>query len=145
MKLPKEVYNGLLIFLGIGIYFFAMNLLGLTDLFYLRFFNIVFVVYGVNRTLVSNLVEGKKEFLPNALSAMTTSLIGVFLSVFGLLAFSYIKGGEAYIQTLSKTFLFGGNPSVNTYCICLFFEGVASSAMVTLILMLYYNNKYVAD
>lgn len=145
MKLPKELTNGLLIFLGIGIYFFAMNLLGLADVFYLRFLNVVFVIYGVNKTIVSNLAEGKKEFLPNALSALTTSIIGVFLSVLGLLTYSYLKGGESYIQSLSKTILFGGNPSINTYCIGLLFEGVASSAVITLILMLYYNSKYIAD
>lgn len=145
MKLPKELTNGLLIFIGIGVYFIAMNLLNLADLFYLRLFNILFLFYGVNKTIVTNLVDCKKEFLSNAVSAMTTCLVGVFLSVFGLLIYSYLKGGDAYVQSLSKTFLFGGNPSVNTYCISLLFEGIASSVIVTLLLMFYYNSKYNAD
>ena len=51
MKLPKEISNGFIIFLGIGIYFLLMNVLGLADLFYLRTLNVFFIFYGVNRTM----------------------------------------------------------------------------------------------
>ena len=145
MKLPKELINGILIFIGIGIYFMSMNLAGLSNVFVLRLFNVVFILYGVNKTIVSNLIEGNKDFLSNAISAFSTSFIGVFFSILGLLAYSYLNGGDAFIQNLSKTFLFGGNPSVNIYCISLFIEGIASSVIVTLLLMLYYNNKYLSD
>lgn len=145
MKISRELTNGFIIFIGIGIYFLTMNMLGLSDLFYLRFFNIVFVIFGVNRTMISNLSDGKKQFLPNAISAFATACIGVFLSIIGLIGYSYLHGGDAFIQTLSKTFLFGGNPSVMTYSICLLFEGIAAAVIVTLVLMFYYNNKYPAD
>lgn len=145
MKLPKELINGILIFIGIGIYFMSMNLAGLSNVLVLRLFNVVFILYGVNKTIVSNLIEGNKGFLSNAISAFSTSFIGVFFSILGLLAYSYLNGGDAFIQNLSKTFLFGGNPSVNIYCISLFIEGIASSVIVTLLLMLYYNNKYLSD
>lgn len=145
MKLSRELKNGLLIFIGIGIYFALINLLGYAHVFYLRLLNVIFVFYGVNKTLSMNIADGKKEFLPNAISGMTTSLIGVFLSLIGLLIYSYLKGGDAYVQTLSETFLFGGNPTVVTYIICLLFEGIASSVIVTMLLLFYWNNKYVAD
>lgn len=145
MKLPKEFRNGFIIFLGIGLYFLLMILLGLGNITALRLLNVVFVFYGVNQTIKMNLNEGKKNFVSNAISAFVTSLVGVFLSIIGLLLYSYMRGGDTYIQSLSKTFLFGGNPTVNTYCISLLFEGIASSVIVTLLLMLYTNNKYVAD
>ena len=145
MKLSKEFYNGAIIFAGIGIYFLLMDVLGLAHLFYLRFLNVVFVFYGVNKTAQMNLAEGKKDFISNAVSVMATSLVGVFLSVIGLIVYSYIKGGDTYVQSLSETFLFGGNPSVMTYSICLFFEGIASSVIVTLLVLLYWNNRYPAD
>jgi hypothetical protein len=100
---------------------------------------------GVNKTLQMNLIEGETNFVANAISAMITSLVGVALSVLGLLIYSYARGGDAYVRTLSETFLFGGNPSVPMYCICLLFEGIASSVIVTMMLMLYWNNKYIAD
>jgi hypothetical protein len=92
-----------------------------------------------------NLAEGEKNFVADATSAMYTSVIGVVLSVLGLLIFSYVKGGDSYIQSLSESFLFGGNPSINSYCISLFFEGIASSVIVVLLLMLYWNNRHSSD
>lgn len=92
-----------------------------------------------------NLAEGKNTFLPNAISAMVTSFTGVIISIVALLIFSYLKGGDSYVKSLSQAFMFGGEPSVTTYTLCLFFEGTASCVIVTLLLMLYWNNKYKAD
>lgn len=145
MKLHKEIINGVIIFIAISIYFLLMELLGLTHLFYLRFLNILFVFYGVNRTIKQNLEEGNKQFVSNAVSAMFTSVIGVILSIIALVIYSYLQGGDAFVQSLSETFLFGGNPSIDAYSISLLFEGVASSVIVTLLLMLYWNNQFSAD
>jgi hypothetical protein len=145
MKISKEVFNGATIFVGISVYFLLMNALGFADVFYLRLLNVLFVFYGVNKTIQMNVAEGKKTFVSNAVSAMTTSLVGVVLSIIGLIIYSYMKGGDNYVQSLSETFLFGGNPSVETYCISLLFEGIASSVIVTLFAMLYWNNRFTAD
>jgi hypothetical protein len=145
MKLPKELYNGCIIFIGISLYFMSMEALGLANLFFLRLFNILFVFYGTNRTLKSNFTEGKIVFVSNAVSALLTSLIGVFLSIVGLVAYSFAKGGDAYVKTLSETLLFGGNPSVMTYSISVFFEGIVSAVIVSFILMLYWDTRYASD
>jgi len=145
MKLSKEIINGFFIFLGVAVFFLLMEVLNLSHLFYLRLLNVLFIFYGVNRTLKQNLAEGKKSFLPNAISAMVTSFTGVVFSIVALLIYSYARGGDAYVKTLSEAFMFGGDPSVATYTLCLFFEGTASCIVVTLLLMLYWNNKYAAD
>jgi hypothetical protein len=145
MKLSKEFTNGFIIFSAISVYFLFINLIGFGDKAYLRLINTVFVLYGVNRTISMNIAEGKKNFVSNAVSAMKTSLVGVFLSVLGLLIYSYMQGGDSYVQSLSETFLFTGNPSIVTYCICLLFEGIASSVLVTMLLMLYWNDRHIAD
>lgn len=145
MKISKEFFNGGIIFVGIGVYFLLMNALGFADVFYLRLLNVIFVFYGVNKTIQMNVAEGKKDFVSNAVSAMLTSLVGVFLSIIGLIVYSYIKGGDNYVQSLSKTFLFGGHPSVMAYSISLLFEGIAASIIVTMLAMLYWNNRFKAD
>lgn len=145
MKVKKEIKNGYFIFISIGTYFLLMEFLGLSNVFYLRLLNVFFVLYAVNDTLKSRVKNGSTNFLSNVKAAMVTSLIGVSLSIAGLLIYSYIRGGDAYINTLSESFLFGGHPSINMYCFSLFFEGIASSVIVTLLLMLYYNDKFVAD
>ena len=92
-----------------------------------------------------NIHDGEVLLANNAKSAIKTSLIGVFLSIIGLIIFSYLQGGDQYVQSLSKTFLFGGNPSVMTYSIFLLFEGIASTVVVTMLLLLYWNNRLVTD
>ncbi len=145
MKVKKEIKNGYFIFISVGTYFLLMEFLGLSNLFYLRLLNVLFIVYAVNDTLQSRIARGKKNFVPNALAALLTSTVGVTLSILGLLIYSYLRGGDDYIHSLSETFLFGGHPSINMYCLTLFFEGLASSVIVTMLLMLYYNDKFVAD
>ena len=145
MKLQREIINGFLIFVGIALFFLLMELLNLSNLFYLRLLNVIFIFYGVNRSLKMNLAEGKNEFVPNAISAMVTSFTAVVISIVALLIYSYAKGGDKYVKSLSEAFMFGGEPSVTSYCLSLLFEGTASSIIVTLLLILYWNNKYVAD
>ncbi|MEL1240603.1 hypothetical protein [Flavobacterium flavipallidum] len=145
MKLSKEFSNGVIIFLGIALYFLLMEALQLSNVYFLRLFNIIFVYYGVNRTLKSNFLEGKTNLSDNAISALMTSLTGVFLSISGLVAYIYAKGGDNYILTLSDTFLFVGSPSVMTYNISLLFEGIVSAVIVTFSLMLFWKKKYPSD
>jgi hypothetical protein len=140
MKLPKELINGILIFVGISVFFILMQLLGLSKNFYLRIFNIVFVFYGVNQTIKQNIAEGKKAYFPNLVSAGLTALIGVVLSIIGLLFFIYYKGGDAYINELSEAFLFGG-VSVNEYSFGLLFEGLASGMIVVFITLQLWKGK----
>lgn len=145
MKPPKEILNGFIIFIAISFFFLLMEVLNLAHLFYLRLLNVFFVFYGVNRTIQMNLNEGKKKFITNAISAMFTSIVGVILSIIGLVIYSYLQGGDAFVQSLSETFLFGGNPSIDAYSISLLFEGLASSVIITLLLMLYWNNRFTTD
>ncbi|MGO4771273.1 hypothetical protein ACEN2I_06390 [Flavobacterium sp. W22_SRS_FK3] len=145
MKVSKEIINGFYIFLGIAFFFLLLEVLNLSHLFYLRLLNVLFIFYGVNTTLKMNLAEGKNSFMPNAISAMITSFTGVVLSIIALMIYSYARGGDLYVKSLSQAFMFGGDPSVETYSLCLFFEGTASCIIVTLLLMLYWNNKYKAD
>ena len=101
--------------------------------------------YNPELKSVFTFVPGVMTVILMLVSAMMTSLVGVLLSIIGLLIYSNMKGGDSYVQALSETFLFGGNPTVNTYCISLLFEGIASTIIVTLLLMLYWNDRHVAD
>lgn len=145
MKLSKELLNGFIIFLGIGLYFLLLEVLGFADLYFLRLFNVVFIFYGTSRTLNSNFKEGEIRIFSNGFSALLTSLSGVILSIIGLIAYSYARGGDDFVQTLSKPFLFGGDATVSTYAISLLFEGIVSAVIVSFILMLYTNKRYKTD
>lgn len=140
MKLPKEFVNGFLIFIGIAVFFLAIDLLGFANNFYLKIFNVLFVFFGVNRTIKQNIAEGKNGYLQNLISGGITALIGVLLSVFGLIAYIYSRGGDTYIANLSEGFLFGG-ASINEYAIGLLFEGLASGMIIVFITLQVWRGK----
>ena len=142
MKFKRELINGIIIFLGIGIYFIILEILGLSDQTYLRMLNIVFVVYGVNRTIKENYQTGVHGYLTNFLSALITSMIGAVLSVAALLIYIQFKGGEEYLRALSENFIFGGGKvSIQQYSIGLLFESTAASLAVVFVLMQYWKGK----
>jgi hypothetical protein len=145
MKLPKEIANGILIFIGIAFYFLIMEFFGLSKVIYLRMLNAAFVYYGVSMTLKSNCKEGKTDYVTNLLSAGGTAITGVLLSVVGLVGYIYAQGGNDYVKNLSGEFLFGGSPTANEYAIGLLFEGIASSVIVVFIAMQLFRSKTAAQ
>ncbi len=141
MKMPKELINAILIFAGISVYFLLMEFFGLSKFLYLRILNAAFIYFGVNRTLRMNMAEGQFGYITNLLTAGTTALGGVFLSVGGLFTYIYLRGGNAYISNLSGEFLFGGNPTANEYCFGVLIEGIASSVIVVFVAMQLWRKK----
>ncbi len=145
MKLPKEIINALIIFAGISIYFLIIDFLGLSDILWLRMLNILFVWYGVHRTLSSNIDEGKREYGANLISAGTTGVLGVVFSVIGLCAYIHLRGGDNYVYKLPADLLFGGEPTANEFCIGIFIEGIASALMVVFVSVQYWRRKMSAQ
>lgn len=142
MKFTRELINGIIIFLGIGIYFLILDFMGLSHIFLLRILNILIVAYGVNRTISMNQADGIRGYNKNLLSAIATSMIGAVLSIACLLAYIEFKGGEAYLKHLADSFIFGGGElSIQQYCIGLLFESTAASVIVSFCLMQYWKDK----
>ena len=142
MKFKRELINGFLIFLGIAAYFLIIEYLGLADEFYLRIFNIIIIAFDINHTIKQNNRDGIGGYFTNLMSGIITSMIGALLSVGSLLFYIQYNGGEAYLQKLFKGFLFGGGDlNVSYYCIGLLFESIASSIIITFVLMQLWKNK----
>ena len=141
MKLPKELTNAIIIFAGISAYFFVIDLLNLSDILWLRMLNVLFVWYGVTRTLSYNVEHGKRDYAYNLFSAGATAFLGVFFAIIALVAYIHIRGGDAYVSNLSQDLLFGGEPSANQYCIGILFEGIASALIVVFVSVQYWRRK----
>lgn len=142
MKFKRELINGIIIFLGIGIYFIVLELLGLSDQTYLRMLNIIFAIYGVNRTIKQNYETGVHGYLTNFISALITGMIGAILSVSALLMYIQFQGGEEYLKSLSENFIFGGGTvTIQQYCIGLLFESTAGTIAIVFVLMQYWKGK----
>ena len=142
MKFKRELINGIIIFLGIGVYFLLLELLKLSHIFPLRILNILIVAYGVNRTIKANQADGIRGYNTNFISAVVTSMIGAVLSIACLLAYIEFKGGEVYLKNLAENFIFGGGElTIQQYCIGLLFESTAASLIVSFCLMQYWKDK----
>ncbi len=135
MKNQVEIKNGILIFVGIGLFFLLMDLFGLADKNYLRIFNAFIVLYGINKTIKANIKNGKSNYLENYFSGIKTGVFGILLGIISLIIFIHIKGGISYLNTLSDNFFFPGKQNIIMYSAMLFFEGVASCVIGTLIVM----------
>lgn len=140
MKNSIEIKHGFLIFLGIGIFFLLMDLLGFADKNYLRILNAFIVLYGINKTFKYNFSHGNSDYLDNLIAGFKTGTIGVVLGIIGLIIFVYLKGGETYLTRLSDTFFFVGKTNIIKYCSVLFFEGIASSLIGSFALMQYWKD-----
>jgi hypothetical protein len=142
MKLKRELTNGFIIFIGIAIYFLIIEYSGLADLFYLRMLNLFIVAFGINLTLKQNANDNIRGYFKNLISGILTSLIGAVFSVGSLLTYIEYRGGNAYLETLSQGVLFGGGEvNIVYYCIGLLFEAVASSVIITFVLMQFWKNE----
>lgn len=141
MKIAQEILNGFLMFLGIGTYFLLMEVLGLSNNYILRIFNVLIVIYFLNKTIKFNIENGKKGYLFNMMSAALTGVVGIVLGIIGLALYIQFRGIDETVARLSKEFLFGGNPTLGEYCISLLFEGLASVLMVVFINVQYWQTK----
>lgn len=117
-----------------------MDFLGLANKNHLRALNAFIVLYGINKTIKTNMQSGITTYLENLLSGFKTGIIGVFLGIVGLIIYIYLKGGEVYLLKLSDTFFFVGKTNIIKYCSVLLFEGIASSLIGSFALMQYWKD-----
>lgn len=134
------IQNALLITLLIGGFFFVSKLLGLHENPYLRFLNLLFVVFGVRRAIVTNIDLNKEtNYITNLGLGLQTSAIAVILSIIGVVGYIEFLNPE-FLTTMNQSFLIGGNLSTAEIFITLLIEGMASSLISSFVVMMFYKN-----
>lgn len=134
---------GFRIFLGLAVYFLAMELLGLSHLLFLRFLNILIIGFGLYHAVNENYEEGNHVFIENFLFCMLTSIVALVLSAFALSYYIHYMGGEKFLNSLGKVALLSSeNLGISTYCVGIFFEGVASSVITTYFVLYIWEIKH---
>ncbi|CAL2101382.1 conserved membrane protein of unknown function [Tenacibaculum sp. 190130A14a] len=134
------INNALLIFGGIVGFFFLMKIFGLDNVSELRLLNFVFVLWGINRAIKTNININKETFYLNNLSiGIGTSVLAVGLTALGLIIYvDYID--NSFLSVLEDSFFWGSNLTLPLVVFALLIEGVASSVICSFILMQYYKN-----
>ena len=141
MKVSRILINGVIIFIGIAIFFFIMEALGLADQIFLRLLNFGFVIYGVNRTIKQNYNYHIDGYFTNLTAAFLTAITSLVLGVVSFLIYAHFQGGEAYMDHYKAAYIFGGDPSLPQFAMGLMLEGVASSVIVAFALMQFWKDK----
>lgn len=135
----KEEYkNGFLIFILLGLYFLILDLVGLSDVAFLKIVNIAFILFGVNLTLRHLSAEGK-NYIRMLASGLTTALIGVVLSLIGLFIYMKFVNGDTDLSAYSTTII--PTTKLSHYFLALFAEGLSSSIVVVFALMQYWKTE----
>ncbi|MGG8495621.1 hypothetical protein ACQY1Q_04335 [Tenacibaculum sp. TC6] len=132
--------NALLIFAGIAGYFLLMKILGLDSIPELRFLNFVFVLWGINRAIKTNIKTNQETlYFQNFLIGTGTSILAVGISILGLIIYvSFLDG--SFIKVLENSSFWGKDLSLPLVIFALAIEGIASSVTCAFILMQYYKN-----
>ena len=142
MKFSRLLINGIIIFIGIGLYFLLIETLGLADQIYLRLLNFVFVIYGINRTIKANYHDGINGYLTNLLAGFLTGIVGLVLGLVAFMIYIEAQGGDEFLKNFADSYVFGGgDPSLYQFCFGLFIEGAASSMVVSFAMMQYWKDK----
>ncbi|MEQ6124212.1 hypothetical protein AAON49_08440 [Pseudotenacibaculum sp. MALMAid0570] len=138
------VKNAAFIFLGISVYFFLMKLLGLEARSELRFLNFIFVLWGINNAIKTNIhANNENLYVRNLAIGVATSALSVAMSIIGLILYvNLIDSG--LVALLQESFLWTGNLTMPLIVFALFVEGMASSVICSFILMQYYKNYKMA-
>ncbi len=137
--------NALLIFGGIAGFFFLTKIIGLDDVSELRLLNFVFVLWGINRAIKTNIkVNQESSYINNFSIGIGTSVLAVGFTIIGLIFYvGFIDSG--LIAVLENTSFWIQNLSLPLIVFALAIEGIASSVICSFILMQYYKNYKVTD
>lgn len=142
MKVSRLLTNGVIIFIGLGLYFLLIEALDLKDHIYLRLVNFIFVIYGVNKTIKSNYHDGINGYLTNLLAGFITAMIGLILGLISFMIYVEYRGGNEYLESFADSYIFGGgDPSLYQFCFGLLIEGSAASMIVSFAMMQYWKDK----
>ncbi len=140
----KEIHiiikNAILTTVLIGGLFFLSKLLGLHENPYLRFLNLLFVIYGIRRAVKTNIEINKEtNYITNLGLGLQTSALAVLFSIIGVVVYIEFIDPE-FLLVMENSFLIGGNLSVAEIFITLLIEGMASTFAGSFIVMMFYKN-----
>lgn len=136
------IRNAIFISVGIVLYFFIMKISGLEGNSELRFLNFVFVFWGINNAIKSNIIRNRETlYVRNLAVGIGTSALAVGITVVGLIIYvSFINPN--FIEIIRDSFLWTGDITLPLLVFALLIEGIASSVISSFILMQYYKNYH---
>jgi hypothetical protein len=120
-------------------YFFSMKLLGIGEITQLRLFNFFIVMGGIYLLLRRNMKENNDNYFQNLFLGFRTGAMAIVLTVVSL--FVYLKAiNPAFIEVMEHSMIWGNHLSVFQVTVAIGIEGIASSFLLTYMVMQYMKN-----
>lgn len=139
--MKQTLKYGVLMFLLIGGFFLLVNYIGYGHITELRLVNILFVVIVSNLLARRNWIDDSGvEYVGNFLSVLTANIVNVVLCMVGFILYISLFDPD-YISTISSGLLWNSDSSLTQVLIALFFEGMASSVVVSFTVMQYWKSR----
>ncbi len=131
--------NGLKIYLGIVIFFFVMKLLRLEQFTELRLLNFIFVFWGINNAIKTNIFKNRSNnYLENLYIGFATSFLAMILLIFSLTIYLFYID-PSFIHIIENLKIWGNHLTPPLISFAIFIEGISSSVVCTFILMQYWK------
>lgn len=141
MKLQSPIVRtGLYSYAGIALLFLIMKVAGLESQTWLRFLNVIFVVYFTNR-LARHLHETRvdNDYLQAWGSLMVANVITVALTFVSFVIYVvFIDPG--FMEHFTGGILWNNHINIQQAALTLFTEGIGSAVVISFIVMQYWND-----
>lgn len=139
--MTNYIKYGLFTSLALIVYFLSMKVLGLEDVFYLRFLNFIIIIFGVYALIKSEVKRPQANYISTLVNGISMTVVTV-LSFLIFLAI-YIKVFDpSFIKILEQSKIWGNQLTVVQASIAIFIEGMASGVVITFAWLQYFKNSF---
>ena len=137
--------NAFKIVSGIILYFLLMKILGLDEVVELRYLNFLFVFWGINSAVKTNIkVNDEVFYIRNFFIGVSTAMIAVGFIVASLIFYVSVLDPN-FISLLEDSYFWGSNLSLPLVVIAITIEGIGSSVVCAYIIMQYWKNYKISS
>lgn len=127
------------IYLSLIAYFFIMKILGLEHVTELRLFNFFIVLGGIYLLIKRNMEQNGMRYFQNLFLGFRTGATAIVLTAVSL--FFYLKIIDpSFMEVLETSMIWGNQLSPFQVTLAIAIEGVASSFLLTYMVMQYMKN-----
>ena len=131
--------NAAKIFLSITGFFFLIKLIGLSHVIELRFLNIVFVLWGINSAIKTNIQKIDTSYIGNLFVGLSTAYIASLATITAMVIYVTFLD-NSLIQMLHDSSFWGNQLTLPQIIFSMVIEATAGCIISTFILMQYWKS-----
>lgn len=129
------------IYIAIVGFYFLIKLIGLTHIIELRFLNILFVLWGINTAIKSNIkLQDHNSYINNMFVGFSTGILAIMTVLISMILYvSFID--DSLLIMLNKSALWGNDLTLPKIVFSMTIEAMASCVISTFVLMQYWKKQ----